>query len=75
MPLSVESDGPPPPRLLFDFRLNLAKESRAHREWGALVILGACILIFGFWPSLVLDFINSVTPQYLSLVTEVAGQP
>jgi NADH-quinone oxidoreductase subunit M len=44
-------------------------------EWGALIMLGSCILIFGFWPSLILDFINRVTPEYLELVTRFAGQP
>jgi NADH-quinone oxidoreductase subunit M len=44
-------------------------------EWGALVMLGCCILIFGFWPSIILDFINRVTPEYLELVTRFAGQP
>jgi NADH-quinone oxidoreductase subunit M len=44
-------------------------------EWGALVILGVCILAFGFWPSLILDFINRVTPEYLAAITQIAGQP
>jgi NADH-quinone oxidoreductase subunit M len=44
-------------------------------EWGALVLLGSCILIFGFWPSLILDFINRATPEHLELVTRFAGQP
>jgi NADH:ubiquinone oxidoreductase subunit 4 (subunit M) len=40
-------------------------------EWGALVILGSCIVLFGFVPSLVLDFINRVTPDYLAALTQL----
>ena len=42
-------------------------------EWGALVILGGCIVLFGFMPSLILDFINRVTPDYLAVLTRVDG--
>jgi NADH-quinone oxidoreductase subunit M len=40
-------------------------------EWGALVILGGSIVLFGFIPSLVLDLINRVTPDYLSILTQL----
>jgi NADH-quinone oxidoreductase subunit M len=40
-------------------------------EWGALVILGGCIVLFGFMPSLILDFINRVTPDYLAVLTQL----
>jgi NADH-quinone oxidoreductase subunit M len=40
-------------------------------EWGALAILGACIVIFGFMPSLILDLINRVTPDYLAVLTQL----
>jgi len=40
-------------------------------EWGALAILGGCIVLFGFMPALVLDFINRVTPGYLSTLTQL----
>ena len=43
-------------------------------EWGALVILGGCIVLFGFVPSLILDFINRVTPDYLAVLTQLMGQ-
>ncbi|MCA9592346.1 MAG: NADH-quinone oxidoreductase subunit M [Myxococcales bacterium] len=42
-------------------------------EWGALWILGAALLVFGCWPSLVLDFINTTTPDYLGILTSVGG--
>ncbi len=40
-------------------------------EWGALAILGGCIVLFGFVPSLVLDFINRATPEYLAVLTQL----
>ncbi len=40
-------------------------------EWGALIILGGCIVLFGFMPSLILDFINRVTPDYLAVLTQL----
>jgi len=40
-------------------------------EWGALAILGGCIVLFGFMPALVLDFINRVTPGYLSTLSQL----
>jgi len=40
-------------------------------EWGALVILGGCIILFGLVPSLILDFINRVTPDYLAVLTQL----
>lgn len=38
-------------------------------EWGALLVLGATIVVAGVWPALVLDYINRATPDYLKLVT------
>ena len=37
-------------------------------EWGALVILGTAIIVFGLAPSLMLDFIDVATTEYLSIV-------
>ncbi|MBI5609052.1 MAG: NADH-quinone oxidoreductase subunit M [Deltaproteobacteria bacterium] len=37
-------------------------------ELGALVILGACILVFGIWPRLILDFIDPCTRTYLGRI-------
>ena len=37
-------------------------------EWAALVILGGAILLFGFWPSLVLDFIDGATVERIQRV-------
>ncbi|MBW1844804.1 MAG: hypothetical protein JRJ05_10720, partial [Deltaproteobacteria bacterium] len=42
-------------------------------EWSPLIILGSCIVLFGFMPSLILDFINRATPDYLSPLTELMG--
>lgn len=41
-------------------------------ELGALVILGACILIFGIWPRLILDFIDPCTRTYLGRIVATA---
>jgi NADH-quinone oxidoreductase subunit M len=37
-------------------------------EWGALCILGTAIIVFGCYPSFVLDFIDRTTPHYLGVV-------
>jgi NADH-quinone oxidoreductase subunit M len=42
-------------------------------EWGALVILGGCIVLFGFAPSLILDFINRATPDHLAVLLPLMG--
>jgi len=42
-------------------------------EWSPLIILGSGIVLFGFMPSLILDFINRATPDYLSPLTELMG--
>jgi len=34
-------------------------------EWFALVILAGAILIFGFWPSLILDYVDGATVEHL----------
>ena len=40
-------------------------------EWGALAILGTAIIVFGCYPSAVLDFIDRTTPHYLGIVLGV----
>jgi NADH-quinone oxidoreductase subunit M len=42
-------------------------------EWLALTLLGACLLVFGCWPRLVLDFIDVGTAQHLSAL--IGGGP
>lgn len=44
-------------------------------EWGALVILGAALIVFGVYPALILDFINRTTPHYLGAVLGLIGAP
>ncbi|HEY6560450.1 MAG TPA: NADH-quinone oxidoreductase subunit M [Polyangiaceae bacterium] len=46
-------------------------------EWGAPILLGAAILVFGFWPRLALDFIDSTTVEHVRALTStlVAGHP
>jgi len=41
-------------------------------EWGAPVLLGTCIILFGCWPALVLDYIDRTTPTYLGQATKTA---
>jgi NADH-quinone oxidoreductase subunit M len=43
------------------------KDAR-RTEWGALVLLGSALIVFGCWPSLVLDYIDRTTPGYLEAV-------
>jgi NADH-quinone oxidoreductase subunit M len=43
-------------------------------EWGALVTLGACLIVFGSWPSLMLNYIDRATPGYLTR-TLTQGKP
>ncbi|GMU60174.1 MAG: NADH dehydrogenase subunit M [Myxococcaceae bacterium] len=38
-------------------------------EWGALWALGACLVIFGSFPRLILDFIHLATNEYLPRLT------
>jgi NADH-quinone oxidoreductase subunit M len=47
----------------------------AHKtEWGALVVLGASLVVLGLWPRLLLDFIDTGTATYLlRLLPTVAG--
>ncbi|MFO0568760.1 MAG: NADH-quinone oxidoreductase subunit M [Polyangiaceae bacterium] len=35
-------------------------------EWGAPIVLATCIVVFGCYPVLVLDFIDRATPGYLA---------
>jgi len=44
-------------------------------EWGAPILLGACILVFGCYPALVLDFIDKTTPVYLGQASSAMQQP
>ena len=37
-------------------------------EWVPLVVLGLCLIVFGAWPSLLLDFIDLATSEYLPAV-------
>jgi NADH-quinone oxidoreductase subunit M len=42
-------------------------------EWGALWILGTCIVLFGCAPRLVLDFIGTATGEYLPAIAKAAA--
>lgn len=44
-------------------------------EWAALLILGAALVVFGFWPSLVLDLIDVATPDHLGELTRIVEAP
>lgn len=44
-------------------------------EWGAPLILGACIIVFGCYPVIVLDFIDKATPGYLAQAKGELGSP
>ena len=48
-------------------------------EWVALVVLGACIVIFGVAPDLILQFVDVSTVEYLAPVldalTDAGGAP
>lgn len=35
-------------------------------EWGALLVLGAALVVFGFWPRFLLDFIDVTSTSFLS---------
>ena len=41
-------------------------------ELGALWILGTCIVLFGLWPRLLLDYIDPATTQNLAMATQTA---
>jgi NADH-quinone oxidoreductase subunit M len=41
-------------------------------EWGALWLLGTCIVAFGCAPRLVLDFIGKATSEYLPAIVDAA---
>jgi NADH-quinone oxidoreductase subunit M len=52
---------------------DLAHLSDPHRtEWAAPVVLCACLVVFGFWPWLLLDVIDATTSGYLNRVALVA---
>lgn len=42
-------------------------------EWGAPILLGACLVLFGFWPRVLLDHIDPGTHQHLSAVVQPAA--
>ena len=44
-------------------------------EWGALCVLGAALILFGCWPSLILNFIDGSTPDCLGTLPRLAGMP
>ncbi len=44
-------------------------------EWGALWMLGAAIIVVGFWPRLVTDFLDPTTTAHLHALLNAAGQP
>lgn len=44
-------------------------------EWGAPILLGALLLVLGFWPRLLLDAIDVGTGTYLRLATSLGGAP
>ena len=35
-------------------------------EWAAPLVLGSLLVVFGFWPKLLLDFIDVASQGYLS---------
>src|SRR5207248_2499188 len=39
-------------------------DARGH-EWAALVVLGTALIVFGFWPRVLLDFIDVASGTYL----------
>lgn len=47
-----------------DAQLSELSDARKS-EWAALGLLGAAIVLFGFWPRLVLDFIDPATAEHL----------
>ncbi|MBI2376433.1 MAG: NADH-quinone oxidoreductase subunit M [Deltaproteobacteria bacterium] len=51
-----------------EFHLSDARKT----EWVALWALGACLILFGCYPRLILDFIHLSTTQYLPLVANAA---
>jgi NADH-quinone oxidoreductase subunit M len=43
-------------------------------EWGAPWVLAACLILFGSYPRLILDFIHVATNEYLPRVANLAAQ-
>ena len=50
-------------------------EDARRTEWAAPVVLGACLVLFGFWPRFLLDFIDVASQAYLQRIplTLLAG--
>ncbi|MBK7395658.1 MAG: NADH-quinone oxidoreductase subunit M [Myxococcales bacterium] len=47
-----------------------------HTEWGALVILGTCLVLLGVWPRLVLDAIDVGSSTHLpAALAAMGGKP
>jgi NADH-quinone oxidoreductase subunit M len=42
-------------------------------EWGALIILGSCIVLLGMWPRLILDHIDTGSVLYLAKALAMPG--
>ncbi|MEI8257278.1 MAG: proton-conducting transporter membrane subunit [Deltaproteobacteria bacterium] len=43
-------------------------------EWGALVILGTCLVVLGLWPRLLMDHIDQGSVTYLTGLLAAPGQ-
>jgi len=43
-------------------------------EWVALIGLGACLILFGCWPGLILEFIDDTTIDYLGEIVDLTAQ-
>ena len=39
-----------------------------HTEWAAPLVLGTALVVFGFWPRLLLDFIDAASNSYLARI-------
>ncbi len=44
-------------------------------EWAAPVLLGACLVLFGLWPRLILDSIDTGTTAWLARLVTSGGTP
>ena len=42
-------------------------------EWGALVVLGTCLVLLGFWPRIILDQIDVGSALYLGKALATGG--
>ena len=60
--------GPGPAEKFEDLR------DASRTEWGALVLLGICLVGFGVYPSLVLDYVDVSTTEYLKAALQGAEE-